>query len=68
MGDIKCIENMIILKDMFERGEVGTAEYFSGRLGISIRSFTRLKQYLERLTNMKIEYCGFTGTYYFNPK
>jgi hypothetical protein len=64
MNGIKCLDNLLELKTMFENGEIGSSTYFSKRLNISKRSFLRLKDFLNRITDNSIKYDKSSRTYY----
>ncbi len=66
MSKIKCIENYKELKEMLLKGEKGNAEYFAGKLNISIRSFYRLVKYLKDIDGLDIKFEKRSGIYSCN--
>jgi len=67
MSKIKCIENYKELKEMLLKGEKGNAEYFSGKLNISSRSFYRLVKYLKDIEVLDITFEKSSGKYSCTP-
>ena len=66
MSEIKCIENYIKLKEMFNRGERGDSEYFTAKLQVSKRTFHRLIKCLKEVERINIKFDKYSNVYYLD--
>ena len=64
MTEIKCIDNLIRLKEMLSKGEKDDAAYFSAKLDISERTFYRLLNCLKNDDGLIISFDRIAKSYY----